>query len=138
MVVVETESFLQRFEDFVGASGWRTIPSPAQLLEQWEQFVEACEDGYDDNIYEFENDRTVRDLWGRILHSSSLREFREVGELRAAVAAIDERFRRACRDDVQLGKEGDPWWRRCVPRNAEGELADDLLDKYGIEPEASD
>lgn len=125
-------SFLDAFEEFVGASGWRTIPSPAQLVEQWEQFVEICEEGYDDNIYEFDNDRSVRDLLGRALHDSTLRRFPEHAELRAEVERIDERFRATCRTDVFLGREGDPWWRRGVPRNATGELADDLLDKYGI------
>ena len=131
-------SFLQAFEELVGASGWRTIPSPAQLVEQWEQFVELCEDGYDDNIYEFENDRSVRDLLGRALHDSTLRAFPELAELRSAVDRIDDRYRQLCRDDVVMGREGDPWWRRCVPANAGGELADDLLDKYRIEPPGDD
>jgi hypothetical protein len=129
-----TSSFLDAFEEFVGASGWRTVPSPAQLLDEWAGFVESCEEGYDDNIYEFRNDRSVRDLWGRVLHDAQLRRFEELHELQRAVDRIDERYRRLCRDDVQMGKEGDPWWRRCVPRNAGGELAQDLLQKYGIDP----
>lgn len=126
-------SFLERFEELVGASGWRTPASPAQLVARWEQFVEQCEDGYDDNIYEYDNDRSVRDLLGRALHDATLRDFPELDELRKAVDLIDDRFRALCRDDVVMGAEGDPWWRRCVPDNAGGELAEDLLDKYGIE-----
>jgi hypothetical protein len=132
---VSHPTFLEAFEELVGASGWRRIPSPSELLQQWEAFVEACEEGYDDNIHEFENDRSVRDLWGRILHDPTLRRFPELDDLREAVERIDERYRRLSRDDVLLGRDGDPWWRRRVPRQVGDELADDLAERYGIEPE---
>lgn len=125
--------FLDRFEEFVGASGWRTTPSPAQLVEQWREFVEACEEGYSSTIYDYENERSVRDLLDRALNDPILRRFSEIEYLRSSVNEIDEQFRSACRQDVSVGDPSWPWWRRCVPQRAEGEFAADLRAQWGVE-----
>lgn len=132
--MVEPSGFLERFEEFIGASGWRTQPSPAELVSYWQDFVEVCVEGYSSTIYEFENERAVRDLLEEAFNDPNLRSFPELSSLRQSVYQIDEDFRRICRDDVAIGKDNAPWWRRCVPRRAQGDFADDLRSKYGIEP----
>lgn len=127
-------NFLQAFEQMVGASGWRTLRSPAQLVEQWDSFVTACEEGYDDTIYEFTNERSVRDLLEAALTNRGLQRYGELDDLRRSVAAIDARFRAACRDDAEIEARDSPWWHRCVPTKAGGQLAEDLKSRYGIEP----
>lgn len=125
--------FLGRFEKVVRASGWRTTPSPAELVSYWRDFVETCEEGYSSTIYDYENERAVRDLLDQAFHDPILRKFAEIDDLRASVEEIDDRFRRACRDDVVIGDADVPWWRRCVPRRAEGEFAADLRSKFDID-----
>lgn len=130
----DPREFLARFEEFVGSSGWRTTPSPAQMVTQWDEFVEACETGYYSTIYDYENERSVRDLLDRALHDPILRKYPQTDELRQQVERIDQRFRQTCRDDVSFGGPDRPWWKRCVPRRAEGELAEDLESLHGIRP----
>jgi hypothetical protein len=132
---VTTPEFIARFDEFIGASGWRASRSPAQLVTQWADFVGACEAGYSSTIYEYENERSVRDLLDRALHDPILRKFPQLDELHREVERIDERFRRVCREDVTFRDADTPWWRRCVPRRAEGEFAEDLESMYGIHPE---
>lgn len=126
--------FLQRFEEFVGASRWRTVSTPTQLLEHWNAFVAACEEGYADTIYDYENERSVRDLLESALQDPVLKRYEETVALRDSVLEIDARFRAACRDDVELGGTDAPWWRRSVPKKAEGDFAEDLMRLYGIGP----
>lgn len=125
--------FLDRFEEFIGASGWRTVVSPAQLLERWRGFVEACEEGYSSTIYEYENERAVRDLLEKALNDPILRKFPEIEGLRSSIEVTDERFRRACRDEVTVGDPNWPWWKRCVPRRAEGEFAADIRAQWEVD-----
>lgn len=125
--------FLERFEEFAGASRWRTTPSPAGLIDHWREFVETCEEGYSSTIYDYENERAVRDLLEKALNDPILRRYPELVDLRASVDDIDTRFRKACRDDVSIGDASAAWWKRCVPRKADGEFAADLRAKFGVE-----
>lgn len=115
------------------AARLRLAVSPAQLVAQWRDFVETCEEGYSSTIYDYENERAVRDLLDKALNDPILRRFPEIEDLRSSVEEIDERFRQACRQDLSVGDSGWPWWRRCIPRRAEGEFADDLRARWGVE-----
>ena len=130
----ESLEFLARFEELLGASGWRTICSPGALVEQWRNFVNDCTVGYVDNIYEYENDRSVRDVLARTLLDPSLNRFEAAHVHRAEIDSIDRVFRELCRTDVEMSDASRPWWHRCVPRTAGGELADDLARLYDIAP----
>jgi hypothetical protein len=84
------------------------------LLRDWSALVTAVERGYDDSIYEYTNDLSVRDRLAGI----------EGPEL----AELDRRFEAATEPAARpLGERavGWGWWRR-VPRRRTGELADDL------------
>lgn len=126
--------FLQRSEELIGASGWRTIPSPSLLLEQWHEFVEICNDGYSATIYEYENERSVRDLLEKLMQDPILQQFQEMEALRQQVGEIDWRFQEQSRDEVAMADNQAPWWHQCVPSRADGEFAEDLRSKFGIEP----
>jgi hypothetical protein len=128
----DTSEFLRRFQEFVGATGWRKVLGPSQLVGQWEGFVETCEEGYGDTIYEYENERSVRDFLESVLSDPVLGQFEAIVGLRESVGAVDARFRAACRGDVQIGRTSDAWWRRCVPEKVEGDFAEDLMSQYGI------
>lgn len=129
------EAFLDAFDRVVGSSGWRTAASPAQLIDQWRQFVDSCREGYDWSIYEFDNELAVRDLIHRVLHAPELREFDVLDHFAAQVSRIDEEFRALTFDDRLRGGPDDHWWRRRVLRRAGDEYRDDIARRYGIDVE---
>jgi hypothetical protein len=96
------------------------------MLRRWSDFVTQVERGYDDSIYEYTNDLSVRDRLERVVQGAGpgLR-----GKLAGALAEDDRRFEAATEEAARpLGEFPDAspaWWRR-VPRRRVGELAEDL------------
>ena len=96
------------------------------MLRRWRDFVARVERGYDDSIYEYTNDLSVRDLLERVVQGAGpgLR-----AKLEAALAEDDRRFEAATEEGARpLGdfrEASPPWWQR-VPRRRTGELAEDL------------
>jgi hypothetical protein len=96
------------------------------MLGRWRAFVTTVERGYEDSIYEYTNDLSVRDRLEGVAAGadSSLR-----AKLHSALAEDDRRFAAATQEAGRaLGTFPDgalPWWRR-VPRRRVGELAEDL------------
>ena len=98
--------------------------SLGQLLKKWGSFVTAVERGYDDSIYEYTNDLSVRDRLERVVTGASpgLR-----AQLEGALAGDDGRFEAATEEAARpLGARYTTWWWRRVPLRRVGELADDL------------
>jgi hypothetical protein len=95
------------------------------LLTSWRRFVSEVERGYDDSIYEYTNDLSVRDRLERVVTGAgpALR-----AKLEAAAAEGDRRFEAATEEAARpLSALADPpWWWRRVPVRRIGELADDL------------
>lgn len=98
------------------------------LLTNWAYLVTTVERGYDDCIYEYTNDLSVRDMIETVLTSVSASAG---AKIRKAVAPWDERFERATgRSNVSLNK-GDlrhAWWNR-IPHKLSNELGEDLRDR---------
>ena len=96
------------------------------MLGRWSAFVTTVERGYDDSIYEYTNDLSVRDRLEGVAAGAgpALR-----AKLHGALADDDRRFAAATQEaDRALGEfagEAPSWWRR-VPRRRVGELAEDL------------
>ena len=96
------------------------------MLGRWSAFVTTVERGYEDSIYEYTNDLSVRDRLEGVAAGAgaALR-----AKLHGALAEDDRRFAAATQEaDRALGEfaDGGPsWWRR-VPRRRVGELAEDL------------
>jgi hypothetical protein len=98
--------------------------SLGSLLQEWKRFVTAVERGYDDSIYEYTNDLSVRDRLERVLAGASpgLR-----AQLERALAAEDARFEAATEEAARpIGATYTTWWWRRVPLRLGGELAEDL------------
>jgi hypothetical protein len=93
-----------------------------ELVRRWTDLVRAVEHGYDDSIYEYTNDLSVRDRLEDLVTAASptLR-----AKLERALAPVDERFTAATEEAARPLGERSPWWRR-VPKRREGELAEDL------------
>jgi hypothetical protein len=97
------------------------------MLGRWSAFVARVERGYDDSIYEYTNDLSVRDRLERVVQGAGpgLR-----AKLEHALAEGDRRFAAATEESARpLGEFGEAsppgWWRR-MPRRRGGELAEDL------------
>jgi hypothetical protein len=91
------------------------------LLQDWSRFVTEVERGYDDSIYEYTNDLSVRTRLERVVAGASpgLR-----AQLERALAEDDRRFTAATEEAARpLGRS--PWAQR-VPTRRTGELAEDL------------
>jgi hypothetical protein len=123
----------EQLESRLAASGQQSLN---ELVRQWTDFVHAVERGYDDSIYEYTNDLSVRDILQRLLTAASpaLR-----AKLERALAPVDERFTAATEESAQpLGTADGSWWRR-VPKRRVGELADDLSAEdrpgLGVDPQ---
>lgn len=96
------------------------------MLGRWGGLVTRIERGYDDSIYEYTNDLSVRDRLERVVQGAGpgLRV-----KLEGGLAEADRRFAAATEDSArplgELGAASPAWWRR-VPRRRVGELAEDL------------
>jgi hypothetical protein len=96
------------------------------MLGRWSSFVTDVERGYDDSIYEYTNDLSVRDRLESVVAGAGpgLR-----AKLDAALADDDRRFaastQEAARPLGEFEHESPSWWRR-VPLRRVGELAEDL------------
>lgn len=106
--------------------------TPTGIVGAWEQLVEIVEAGYEDNVYEYDNDLAIRDLIEELLHLPVLAAFPEFGWFNDSVAALDERMRSGLSaEPVRL--PGGRWWRSHLPVRAGAELADDLKRAYGYQ-----
>ncbi|AHH99841.1 hypothetical protein GCM10010174_44690 [Kutzneria viridogrisea] len=125
-------AFAERFRQVLAESGRATHVSPTELLDRWDGFVVLCEEGYEDNIYEYNNDLSVRDAIDSVLRDGRLREFDQWQWFKEQVDAIDARFRAVTYPEPVRGGADWPWWRAHVPARAGSELAADLHSRYGV------
>jgi hypothetical protein len=120
----EREELARLLAELAGRT--RREDSLGAMLGRWSAFVTTVERGYEDSIYEYTNDLSVRDrLEGVAAGAGPALQ----AKLHGALADDDRRFAAATEEaDRALGEfaEAAPsWWRR-VPRRRVGELADDL------------
>jgi hypothetical protein len=89
----------------------------AGLVRGWRQFVERVEQGYSFGLEDYRNDLDAR----AILRLADAED--------DEVIALDERLKKqltACDKRVWESAPGDPFWDFGYPRNAHGDLLDDL------------
>ena len=97
------------------------------LLQRWQDFVVQIERGYEDSIYEYTNDLSMRDLWEDLLRGvpQGLRQ-----ELSEWIRPWDERFYKATRGAERAilpgAREPLHWWWFRVPKRIGEELGADL------------
>ena len=120
----EREELARRLAELAARTGRED--SLGAMLGRWSAFVTTVERGYEDSIYEYTNDLSVRDRLEGVAAGAgpALR-----AKLHGALADEDRRFAAATQEaDRALGEfaqEAPSWWRR-VPRRRVSELAEDL------------
>ncbi len=97
------------------------------LLNSWERFILIIKEGYDDSIYEYENDLSSRDLLQRIIDESTnpLHD-----KLIKIIGEMDEdfvKFTIKVNKPIVNIKEGKGWWWCRIPQKMGEELKNDLL-----------
>ena len=129
-----TADFVAAFGQAVASRRSRGARTPTGIAQQWGEFVRAVEAGYDDSIYEFDNDLSVRGLIAHLLSDPAILAHAESSWFLDSVESIDEKFRSLLTRVPIRDLEG-PWWRSHLPRMAGAELAVDFHTRYGYEVE---
>ena len=97
--------------------------------------VDAVEEGYEDNIYEYDNDISVRGRIDRVLQDPELASLPEREAFARRVHEIDERFRTLVTES-SVRVVDQEWWYERLPKRAGEELLEDMRDLYGYEAES--
>lgn len=113
------------------AGSWRIVP-PGAALQEWEDFVESCEDGYDDNIYEYANDLSIRTTIEEACRNPAVGQLPETAQFLEAVRTVDRRFWNILGADRLPNTEDRYWWEAHLPRYGGIELANDLHGRHGV------
>jgi hypothetical protein len=88
----------------------------AGLIERWKKFVEEVERGYKLGLEDYRNDLDLRGIIGMVGLDEQVRDLDR--RLEAMLTARDKR--------VWESGNGDPFWDFGYPKNARGELLEDL------------
>ncbi|WP_019855987.1 hypothetical protein [Actinopolyspora mortivallis] len=91
--MTDSADFTTRFHEFLVRRGEEKIYDPEDALSDWQNFVALCEEGYDDNEFEYAFDLQNRDLLEDALNDPRLNSFPEIEWLRREVAEADQRLR---------------------------------------------
>ncbi len=99
-----------------------------QLLNWYEVFVEEVERGYFLTIYNYTNELGVRQLMREVCEKG----FSPAEEARVMLDQLDTRFKRMlipAKKPLYPGYDKSHFWYHQVPRNAQWELLEDLLNE---------
>lgn len=102
--------------------GWQISPSINSAINGWASFVLAVESGYDESVYEYTNDMSIRTWIGE---ARPFLTAAVVEALDAQLAPWDERFKAATAEARRPPGRGTHWWEKRLPRTLVGELAED-------------
>lgn len=122
--------FLQAFNGLTSDSAG----TPWSFVENWEDFVAECEEGFWQDECEYKNDSHCRETLEKTLYAPEMEPFPEqVRAMKERVFAADERLRALFMPGVQIGYSNWNWWERGVLRYAADDYADYVKRSWGIE-----
>ncbi len=88
----------------------------AGLIDRWRKFVESVERGYKFGLEDYRNDLDLRGIIAMLGLDDEVRDLDS--RLEALLVSRDKR--------VWESSSGDPFWDFGYPRNAEGQLLEDI------------
>ena len=97
------------------------------LFQKWTLFAQKVQRGYDDSIYEYSNDLSVRDLLEEIMTKGppSLRE-KLASQIQTSDAQFLEATKPVQKSPFSTRQRTPPWWEGRIPKKITGELKEDL------------
>ncbi|MFE7328145.1 hypothetical protein ACFU8W_24790 [Streptomyces sp. NPDC057565] len=127
--------FPERFNAIAQTLGKQAL-TPNRAVEAWLQFVENCEEGYEDSLAEYRNELSIRRFLQAVISDPQVQQASDAQWFITEVAAIDARFSSLLEDGFQVtGSWG--WWERRIPRVGGGVFVIDVRDAYGVDIELS-
>ncbi|MFI5672930.1 hypothetical protein [Streptomyces sp. NPDC051704] len=108
--------------------------TPGRAVEYWSQFVENCEEGYEDSLAEYRNELSIRRFLQAVIDHPEVQQSTEAQWFSAEVAVVDARFSALIADGFDVNG-GWGWWERRIPRIGGGIFLIDVRDAYGVDVE---
>lgn len=112
--------------------GWKNT-TPALLVAKWEQFAQLCIEGYPSDIYDYDNELSVRDKIDTLVQCSELKEYPEYNLFVDTVRKIDLKLKSVFQEKDFRDREN--WWNRGILKYAGYQYCDDILSIHGVEVE---
>ncbi len=128
-------NFVDAFVAAVAAEGLRATWGPTQFVDAWAFFVSEADTAYVGDLYEYEDELSVRDILEIALADSYLSKFPQWEVMREKIMEVDQRFRSVLDGGPEI-HPGDQWWRSRLPRRAGAELAHDARRIFGVDVES--
>lgn len=128
-------SLYESFRSVVAPKGRRATWLPLQFVEAWQEFVAEAMAGFSGDLYEYENEITVRNDLELALGSRELQSNPEWLELQRPILAADELFKELLARGPSV-RPGADWWHERVPPHAGDEFIEDARRMYGVRVEA--
>lgn len=122
----------ETFRSVVQPQGLRADWSPFQFVEAWIDFVDQAVAGYSGDLYEYEDELTVRDDLHLALEAAPLQAVDDWLPQEERIAAADERLRELL-SRGPLVRPGAPWWRERLPPYAGEDLAADASRLFNVD-----
>ncbi|MFD7258422.1 hypothetical protein [Streptomyces sp. NPDC059874] len=108
--------------------------TPSRAVGYWRQFVENCEEGYEDSLAEYRNELSIRRFLQAVIDDPQVQQSAEAQWFSAEVAVIDARFSALIAGGFDV-TGGWGWWERRIPRIGGGTFLIDVRDAYGVDVE---
>ncbi|SFT59233.1 hypothetical protein SAMN04487904_10498 [Actinopolyspora lacussalsi subsp. righensis] len=124
--------FEERFQEALTEQGYIRTRTTEEHLERWNYFISECEEGYDDNVDEYDFDLQPRKALEIALQDPVLNTKEEIKSLREQVFEADKRLRDILCDKPIRDPDINPWWMCYVPRFGCREFVEDVYDVYGL------
>lgn len=119
------------FQSIVKPQGRRTTWPPLLFVEAWLTFVEEVISGYSGDLYEYENELSVRDELETALTDDRLAALEGWAPFAESVREADERLRTVLAQGP-LVRSGNSWWRERLPASAGDELVADAARLFNV------
>lgn len=123
--------FEDKVKKILNKSGWQGESKSGTLVEMWEGFVSECSKGYAYNIYEYENDLSVRNAIERILSSNELESYLEYFNFKNKILELDQLFK-ALLSDRYFIEDRKTWWEKGILIKGGVDYVNDIEELFKI------